>query len=319
MLRSDPATQEPLTPLVSRLTAIPDTPEQHHATELLSGEPGIYGFVVLDADGTILASHNGELPFITASTYKLVLMADIYRRIEQGILSLDQPVMLDAALFGNYGDMYFAHEDIWSSFPLQEYLFAMGAYSSNAAARTLLTLTSPTVLRQTAVTIGMENTHLFVNVVDLPMWPPLPGVDGSVDDLLAAQIYLEQSVLEEGSVSITTPLDMARYQLAMLHGTLISPWASSQIATILEQQLIRDRIPFFFEDIQVLNKPGNLDDAVNDVGVLYLDDGPRAVVTLAQNVPDTDRATLIEQRLALIAAGVEDIPPIPDDFESEYT
>lgn len=35
---------------------------------------------------------------------------------------------------------------------------------------------------------------------------------------------------------------------------------------------------------------------------------------LSQAVPGTKRATLIEQRLALIASGAEEIPPMPTDI-----
>ena len=45
---------------------IPDTYEQWKATELVAGQAGVYGYVVLDVDGTVLASINGTTPFITA-------------------------------------------------------------------------------------------------------------------------------------------------------------------------------------------------------------------------------------------------------------
>jgi hypothetical protein len=303
-------TPEPENSLVPRLAAIPDTPEQRLATALLEDQIGVYGFIAVEADGTIVASYNSELPFITASTYKLLVMADIYRRIELGELALDQYIVLDANVYFEAFDNYFTQGDIWSSFTIQEYIFAMGAYSSNVGARTLMTLTDPEALRETALAIGMEDTHLFVDLADVPNWPPPVGVDGSVEDLIAAEIYLERSMQATGSINITTPLDMARYQLAILHDTLISPWVSAQVAGVLQKNVIRDRIPYFFDHILVLNKPGDLPDATNDAGLLFLADGPRAVVTFAQAIPDPDHTVLVEQRLALIGAGVQDIPPL---------
>ena len=303
-------TPEPENSLVPRLAAIPDTPEQQLATELLHDQIGVYGFIAVEADGTTVASYNSELPFITASTYKLLVMADIYRRVEQGELALDQYIVLDPNVYFESIDNYFSPDEIGSSFTIQEYIMAMGAYSSNVGARTLMTLTNPEALRETALAIGMEDTYLFVDLADVPNWPPSPGVDGSVEDLTMAQTYLEESMEVTGSVNITTPLDMARYQLAILHDTLISPWVSSQVAGVLQRNVIRDRIPYYFEHILVLNKPGDLPDATNDTGLLFLADGPRAVVTFAQAVPDTDHTVLVERRLALIGAGVQDIPPL---------
>lgn len=250
------------------MVTLPVTPEQARATALLTDEPGVYGFVVLAADGTVVASRNSTTPFITASLYKLILMADIYQRIEGGEFTSDATIVLEEHNFDEAGDMYFSYDDVGTAFPLQEYLFAIGAYSSNAAARSLLSLTNPEALRATAVAIGMDQTYLFIDLTELPFWPPTRGVDASPVDLALAQSYLEQNAAY-GLVNVTTPLDMARYQLALLNGTLISPWVSEQIAAILEQQLIGDRIPFYSGDeIRVLNKPGNLDDAVHDVGVI---------------------------------------------------
>jgi hypothetical protein len=97
---------------------------------------------------------------------------------------------------------------------------------------------------------------------------------------------------------------MAKYGIAIANDTLLSPWVSEQVANVLLDQAIRDRIPALLDgDVLTINKPGNLPDAVNDVGVLYLPDGPRAVATLSLAVPNTDRATEIEQQLAVIATG----------------
>ena len=77
-----------------------------------------------------------------------------------------------------------------------------------------------------------------------------------------------------------------------------------------EAQAIRDRIPALIDgDVFIINKPGNLIDVVNDVGVLYLPTGPRAVALMSEAVPDWEQATAVEQYLALIATGwVDDAP-----------
>ena len=140
---------------------IPDTYEQWKATELVAGQAGVYGYVVLDVDGTVLASINGTTPFITASTYKLILMADILWRVESGMYDLDDTLPLTPEALGDWGDMYFSEADLWVEHTIEEYLYATGVWSSNAAARTLLTLTNVEMLRMTAQVIGMTNTYLL--------------------------------------------------------------------------------------------------------------------------------------------------------------
>ncbi len=310
-----PAPPQPTPTPEPTLPPVVGTNEQALAESLLAGEPGIYGFVVLAEDGSVIASHNSETPFITASLYKLIVMADILRRVEAGELEFEGPVPVDQWAFDEAGDMYFAFDDAGQSFPLSELLFAVGAFSSNAAARTLLTFTDTEALRATAELIGMERTYLFSDPTELPFWPPEPGPDASPEDVEIARQYLEESAAV-GPVNVTTPLDMARYQYGLMTGTLISPWISEQIIAILEKQLIRDRIPFVVpEGTRVFNKPGNLVDAVQDVGVVYLEDGPRAISTMSMAVPNDDRATLVLQRLAMIAIGETEIPPVPDVVE----
>lgn len=292
---------------------IPDTPEQWRATDLVADQPGVYGYVVLDVDGTVVASINGTTPFITASTYKLILMADILWRVESGQLELDDTLPLTPEALGDWGDMHFTEADLWQEFTIEDYLFAVGAWSSNAAARTLLTLTNTDMLRMTAQVIGMEDTYLFANPENLPNWPPPMGADvSSREEWEVAIEYLEESAAEAGSVNISTPLDMARYQLAVINDTLISPWVSQQVGDILAQQALRDGFPHFLDGTySSFNKSGNLPDAANDVGGIFLPDGPRAVAIMSLAVPDVWWATLIQQRLALIATGAADIPSMP--------
>jgi len=285
----------------------PESAEQAAANDLLSGQEGVYGFVVMEADGYIVSSYNSRTPFVTASTYKVVLMADILKRVEQGELSLDQEVYLDPALFDKSGgDMYFLWGDAGSYKPISELLFAVGAWSSNVSALTLLTLTTPDALNQTAHEIGMTQTYLFANPYELPYWPPQVGVDSSQEDIDVVMSYIIESYEEEGWVNITTPYDMAVYQVGLINGTVVSHWVSEQIVDILLNNTIRDRLPAYLWDIPVADKPGNLTGAVNDTGILFLDSGPRAVAAYSAGIIDEGHATEILALLGLIAAGSTD-------------
>jgi beta-lactamase class A len=286
----------------------PETAEQTATNDLLGEQSGVYGFVVMEASGHIVSSYNSRTPFVTASTYKVVLMADILKRIEKGELSLDQQIWLDPALFDKSGgDMYFLWSDANTSKPISELLYAVGAWSSNVSALTLLTLTTPDALNETAHEIGMEQTYLFANPTELPYWPPQPGVDSSQEDIDAAMAYILDSYAEEGWVNLTTPYDMATYNLGLINGTVVSPWVSEQIVDILLDNAIRDRLPAYLWDIPVADKPGNLVGVVNDTGILFLDSGARAVAAYSEAVPDDAHATEILALLGLIAAGNTDI------------
>lgn len=300
-----------LPPTPEFIDGVPTSPEQMAATNLLQGEAGVYGMVVLGQDGRVIVSHNSHLPFVTASTYKLVVMADILSKVEAGELSLQTMYTLDPALFAaGGGDMYFANDEAGTQASLQDLLFAAGAYSSNVAGLTMLTLTTTDSLRETAEKIGMNETWILSDPTTLPIWPPQAAPDTTQADADASRDYIEMSA-QLGPVNITTPFDMATYMLKLANNQLISPFVSEQIMTILKGNLIRDRLPYLQPaGVTVVDKPGNLDDAVNDVGILYLPDGSvRSASLLSFAVPDDDHATQVEQRLALLASSNFDLPP----------
>jgi len=284
--------------------------EQELADALIMGEEGIYGFLITEADGTVVASHNSTLPFQSASLYKLVLMADILNRIEMGMLSLDDELVLSWDVFDEDGDMYFGYQDVGYSFTIDEYLLATGAYSSNVGARTLLALVDTNSLQAIASSVGMTQTAFFVYPSEGYDWDAVTDTDVDPHDLAETESYLtweEQS----GSLILTTAADMVAYLRALNDSTLVSEWVSEQIWTILSQQAVVDRIPYLLPDgVTSINKTGNFDDVVNDVGIIYLQMGVRIVALLSQEVPDSDRATQILQRLALIATGETQIPPL---------
>jgi hypothetical protein len=165
--------------------------------------------------------------------------------------------------------------------------------------------------------IGMNETWLLTDPTSLPIWPPQPASDATQADVEAARAYVESSA-ELGPVNITTPFDMATYMQKLANNSLISPFVSEQIRAILEEQLIRDRIPLLLPDgYEAVEKPGNLEDVVNDVGYITLPSGEiRPVALLSLGLFDDDRATQVEQRLALIAAGIFDIPPYDDTTQA---
>lgn len=300
------------------IDGIPTSPEQAAMTALVADEQGVYGFVVMDQNGKIIATHNSHIPFVTASTYKLVVMADILTKVEAGELALSNTYTLEQELFTEGGgDMYFANDEAGTTATLEDLLFAAGAYSSNVAGLTMLKLTSPESLRQTAEKIGMNETWLLADPFSLPNWPPQPAADATQEDAAEAQAYIESSA-QLGPVNITTPFDMATYMQKLSTKTLISPFVSEHILGILEEQLIRDRIPLLLPDgYTALDKPGNLEDVVNDVGFITLPSGQvRPLSLLTLNVHDDDHATQVEQRLALLAAGIFDIPPYDDTTQA---
>ncbi|TXG82208.1 MAG: hypothetical protein E6R14_07010, partial [Thermomicrobiales bacterium] len=83
-----PTATPTIPPTPEFIDGIPTSPEQTATTALLQGEQGVYGVMAFGPDGRIIVTRNAHVPFVAASTYKLVVMADILRKVEAGELSL---------------------------------------------------------------------------------------------------------------------------------------------------------------------------------------------------------------------------------------
>jgi hypothetical protein len=106
---------------------------------------------------------------------------------------------------------------------------------------------------------------------------------------------------------------MASYQLGLIDGTVVSPYVSAQILSILRLQEIDDRIPVLLDSrFTVANKPGNLIHAVHDVGVIFTPGEPRVLAALSEGLIWDGRDHEVIQRLALVATGNRDVPPVSE-------
>ena len=286
---------------------------------LIADKDGVYGVLITKPDGTVLYSKNSETPFVAASLYKLVLLADIYRKIDAGTVDRAKQLVVLASDFevDNGEDSYFTTENVGASFTVERLLFATGAYSSNVAAKMLLTLTNPNSLANEAALLGMTGTHLFVNPSDLANWPPAAAPD-STDAEIAQAVAFDVADAAGAMTNLTTPADMARYFQLLLAGKIVSKSASAEILDTLKTQMIDDRFPALLPSgTEMAHKTGNLDFVVHDVGIIYSPTGPVILIAMVEADSDDNIPTAIEQRLALIAFGTLDVPPLDDGTGTE--
>jgi beta-lactamase class A len=281
--------------------------------ELIANEDGVYGVVLMRPDGALLYSHGCQTPFVAASLYKLVLLADIYAAREAGELSFQDLVALRPEFFPTPeegADGYFDPAAVGLNVTIEELVFATGAYSSNVAARALIDLTGQASIEAMAQELGLTGTHFLVELDGLPEWPPRPAGDASLHDVEAATMFVNAEA-RTGPVNLTTPCDMAQFFRMLLVGEVVSPEASAELLTVLRQQVINDRFPIFLPpETEMAHKTGNLEHVVHDVGVIYGQDGPVILAALSEGMVDEDRATAVIQRLALVAYGEYDVPTV---------
>jgi beta-lactamase class A len=279
--------------------------------KLLRNEDGVYGIVLMKPDGTVIYSRNANTPFIAASLYKLVLMAEIYQQREDGELAMDQTIVILDEFFppDEEGiDTYFDTTFIGTEVTVEEALFATGAYSSNVAARALLTLTNQASLERAAHDLGLVDTHLFVDPGTMRDWPPSPSPDTSEAQTDEAIQFVISSAID-GPVNLTTPHDMSLFFSKLIAGKVVNRRVSHEILDTLGQQMVDDRFPTLLPaGTRLVHKTGNLDHVVHDVGIIYCPNGPIILAAMAEGTSNDDVATEVIQQLAMIAYRANEAP-----------
>lgn len=127
---------------------------------------------VLDADtGETLFSKNADAPVYPASTLKLMVLAIILDRIDQGTLHLEEMVQVTVEAYKMGGSQVYL--DPKEQFPLEELLYALMIQSANDAAVALASHVAGSkekfvsLMNQKAEELGMKNTR-FYSVHGLP-------------------------------------------------------------------------------------------------------------------------------------------------------
>jgi beta-lactamase class A len=298
---ASPVTQSVTQPTVAVETEDAD-PSQTLAEALpalLTENAGVTGVIVVAPDGTVAYEANADLPFISASLYKLPLMAQIYALIERGELTLDQKIPLNRSFFQDAtGDYYYAWNAIGTTTTVREALLATGAYSSNAGALALLSLTTWDDVNQMAASLSMSDTHLRASGSELAAWLSSPDAVSQVSARTTAIGFITEEAAT-GPVMLTTPRDVALFFRKLMAGTIVSQSASAGMIEILSQQAVDDRFPAQLpDDVQLVHKTGNLDGVVHDAGSMITQSGPVILAVLTEANADDAIATEMLQEIA---------------------
>ncbi|MBI3979232.1 MAG: serine hydrolase [Chloroflexi bacterium] len=236
------ARDAPVMPLLSAdqdqvsIDAVPGAPAgQDLQTEIegyLDGRAGLYGVAIQDLDTGRTVLINADREFLSASTYKVLVMYRVYEQLETGRLSPDDVLSIterDAVEGDPDGGLMPG-----TAVTVADALELMITVSSNSAAYALA--------RQV-------------------------GGWGSVD-AAAAELGMSGTGFQDGYFR-TTPSDMVRFFRALAQGQLVSADASRQMIRLLSRQQVNDRIPALLPGVAtVAHKPGELPGVRNDVGIV---------------------------------------------------
>ncbi len=241
--------------------------------------PGTVSFWCEDtADGTFVA-YQAQTPVVAASVIKLCVMAEAFRRREEGTLDFSEPVTIRPEdRLPSCGALTYLHEGI--TVTLGDLVTLMIILSDNTATNLLIDR------------LGIEPVNRFMREIGL-----------SEQTQLRRKLFMPE-LSARGIENTVTAADMALLLKRILNRQLVNEKASDEMLRLLGQQRLNGKMPFFLspKGIKTAHKTGEDQGITHDVGII-LTDAPKIFCFLSEktDVPAAERAL---QDLALMA--VED-------------
>lgn len=245
----------------------------------LNSLTGRIGFCCVDTvTGEALRYHSDE-PFVAASVIKLCVLAEAFREREAGELDFDETLRIRPGdKKPSCGALTYMHDGL--EVTIRDLAVLMIILSDNTATNLLIDRLCTARINAFMTSLGLSDATRCRRKLFMPE--------------LSAQ----------GVTNHVTADDMARLLSLMLEERLVSPSASREMLSILRDQRLNGKMPFYLKprNIPCAHKTGeDYDDGVtHDVGIIW-GQHPMIFCFLAEgaDVPLAERAI---QDLALMAA-----------------
>jgi beta-lactamase class A len=213
---------------------------------------GVMGICVKDLTSGHIFSVNGGAIFPQASSIKIPILIELLRQAQAGKLNLSERVEIHrAGLVGGSGVLQF-FSDGGSTLSLHDLAVLMIVLSDNSATNLLINRVGMDSVNSLLDSLGLHQTRLMRKMIDIPA---------------------ERADRENHS----TPREMATLLELLNAGKILDPAHTQTALEILEypkDSPLRAGIP---EDVTVAEKPGSLNGAQCDTGIVFLAGRPYVI------------------------------------------
>jgi beta-lactamase class A len=246
--------------------------------------------ILLDADTV----------FPTASTFKTILLYEMYRQVDRGQLNPAERIIIEDR-HRVPGSGVIQDLDSGASLTIRDVATLMIVISDNSATDIIFDLLGKDAIQQAVQDLGMTSTS-----IPMGTWGLLCGLhnlDPDDSELTYEQLKrtLKSTVpswdahayRETAENDITTPRDMIRLHEAIENGEGLSESGRGEVLDILKRQKLSERIPAHFPTgVVCAHKTGTLRGVRNDAGIVYPIEGQKyAVAIFIKGAPDGVAAT----------------------------
>ena len=240
------------------------------------------GFLDLQTGETAL--WNADQAFPTASTFKLFVLAELYRQVAAGEIRLEDRIPLESEdkAFGS-GVLALLADGL--PLTVHDLAVLMMIISDNTATDKLCSLVGLDRVRANVLEkLELRETRVALNCKDLiDLYYELNGRNieealadygGVVPSFRMSPYYTCEAPLNNQS----SPRDMLKMLELLYRGEWVSPEASAGMLEIMKECQTNSRIPYMLpEFLPIAHKTGTIDRFCSDVGIVYAPNGTYAL------------------------------------------
>ncbi len=229
-------------------------------------------------------SHGADEVFHAASTMKVPVMMALFRAIEEGKLSLDQPVAVTNEFVSIYDGSTFSiaadqdsdpglYDHIGEQLPLEELIRRMIVRSSNLATNIVIQLVGADSVMAVMQDIGASDMKVLRGVEDIKAYRHDMNNTATAHDLMVVL----REIAERAAGPEWTPAD--------------------GMIEILAHQEFNEGIPAGVPaGTKIAHKTGSITDIYHDAAIIYPPDGsPYVLVVLTEGANDDEAAATVAE------------------------
>jgi beta-lactamase class A len=259
-----------------------DTARLHRTLDsLASAHHGVVGYSVRNVDTGERVERRGDETFPTASLIKVPILVTVFDLVEQGKLSLDDPLTLLAIdKVPGSGNLQFMHDG--ATLSVRDAAWLMSVTSDNTATNLLLDRIVIRRVWEKMEKLGLPHTKVHSKVY-----------------LRMASVAMDSSV--KYGLGVTTPNEMARLFALLAEGKAVSAKADSTMLDILAHNEDYAGVQRYIDSLTVPHKTGATDQVRTECALFPLQSRVVACVMTKENV---DQRWLIDNEAQVMMAGM---------------
>ncbi len=206
----------------------------------LPGEISVYGKDLATGEKW---AYQADIPLVAASVIKLPILVEAFRQARDGLLSMDESVSIrPEQKMPSCGALTYLHDEL--TVTLRDLCVLMIIVSDNTATNILIER------------LGMENVNAGMRAL---------GLEKST----LRRLLFDTEAAGRGLENTITAEEMGRLLEMLYKGECVSPEADAEMLSILRDQQLNGKMPFFLDDLEIAHKTGEDDGITHDVGIVY--------------------------------------------------